>query len=414
VSVPKGLPLRLRPPSPVRITGVQRLVDGLSAALSPREIEDGFEIGIDEVLAAEFAVLDFTETAHEYAYRLRAKDAWTPLGRQRQVTFVGLAPGRYALEVRGRDAFGRWSASLPLDFEVVPPFWMTPWFRGLALAAVVLLAFGGHLVRLRSLRARNAVLERLQSQRERALADARRSQGELEEAYTGLRQLTVRLESAKEEEGSRISRELHDELGQTLTAAKLNLQMLRSTLTDAGAARRLEDAVNMMDGTIRQARDIARGLRPPLLDEAGLVPAFDHYLKSMAARSGTRIELDVAPGVVHAPPGLDTTVFRLVQEAVGNSLRHARASVVRVTLRDEPDALRLVVEDDGVGFDPAVVTRSAQRGEHLGLLGMTERVHGAGGTIELQSRPGAGSRIAVRIPHVCPQPGVGAGAGADA
>ena len=129
---------------------------------------------------AEFAVLDFTETAHEYAYRLQATDARIPLGRQRQLTFVGLAPGRYALEVRGRDAFGRWSASLPLNFEVVPPLWMTPWFRGLALATVVLLALGAHLVRLRSLRARNAVLERLQSQREQALADARRSQAELE------------------------------------------------------------------------------------------------------------------------------------------------------------------------------------------------------------------------------------------
>lgn len=414
VSVPKGLPLRLRPPSPVRITGVQRLVGGRSAALSPGEIEGRFEIGIDEVLAAEFAVLDFTETAHEYAYRLREGDAWTALGRQRQVTFVGLAPGRYALEVRGRDAFGRWSASLPLDFEVVPPFWMTAWFRGLALAAVVLLALGGHLVRLRSLRARNAVLERLQAQRELALADARRSQGELEETYAGLRQLTVRLESAKEEERSRISRELHDELGQTLTAAKLNLQMLRPTLADAGAARRLEDAVSMMDGTIRQARDIARGLRPPLLDEAGLVPAIDHYLKSMAARSGTRIELDVAPDVIRTTPGLDTTVFRLVQEAVGNALRHARAKLVRVTLRDEPDALRLVVLDDGVGFDLAAVTRSAQRGEHLGLLGMTERVHGAGGTIELQSRPGAGSRIAVHIPHGRPRPGAGTAGEAEA
>jgi signal transduction histidine kinase len=404
VSVPKGLPLRLRPPSPVRITGIERLVGGKSVALAPGEIEQRFEIGIDDVLAAEFAVLDFTETAHEYAYRLKPEDAWLPLGRRRQLTFVGLEPGHYTLEVRGRDAFGRWSASLPLDFEVVPPLWMTPWFRGLALAAVVLLALGLHFVRLRSLRARNAVLERLQTQREQALADARRSQGELEEAYAGLRQLTVRLESAKEEERSRISRELHDEFGQTLTAAKLNLQMLRTTMADAGAVRRLEDAVNMVDGMIRQARDIARGLRPPLLDEAGLVPAIDQYLKSLAERSGTRIEFDAAPGVARTPPGLNTTVFRLVQEAVGNALRHARASVIRVTLRDESDALRLVVEDDGVGFDPTDVTRSARRGAHLGLLGMTERVRSAGGTIELESRPGAGSRIAARIPHARPGP----------
>jgi signal transduction histidine kinase len=402
VSVPKGLPLRLRPPSPVRITGVERLMDGSATPLAPGEIERRLEIGIDDVLAAEFAVLDFTETAHEYAYRLQGTDAWTPLAHRRQLTFVGLAPGRYSLEVRGRDAFGQWSASPPLDFEVVPPFWMTTWFRGLAIAAAVLLALGIHLVRLRSLRARNAVLERLQLQREQALADARRSQGELEEAYAGLRALTVRLESAKEEECSRISRELHDEFGQTLTAAKLNLQMLRSTVADAAAVRRLEDAVNMVDGMIRQARDIARGLRPPLLDEAGLVPAIDQHLKSTAARSGTRIELDAAPGVARTPRGLNTTVFRLVQEAVGNALRHARANAVRVTLRDEAEALQLIVEDDGVGFDPAAVSSRTRRGAHLGLLGMTERVRNAGGTIELESRPGAGSRIIARIPFERP------------
>jgi signal transduction histidine kinase/ligand-binding sensor domain-containing protein len=410
VSVPKGSPLVLRPPSPVRITGIERLVGDRAIALTPGEIEQRFAIGIDDVLAAEFAVLDFAETAHEYAYRLRATDPWTALGRRRQLTFVGLAPGSYALEVRGRDAFGRWGASLPLDFEVVPPFWMTPWFRGLALATVVLLALAIPLVRLRSLRRRNAVLERLQLQREQALADARRSQGELEEAYAGLRQFTMRLESAKEDERSRISRELHDELGQTLTAAKLNLQMLGTTIADSAAARRLEDAVHMVDGMIRQARDIARGLRPPLLDEAGLVPAIDHYLKSLAARSGTRIEFDVAPGVAGTPPGLSTTVFRLVQEAVGNALRHARAGVVRVTLRDEPDALRLVVEDDGIGFDPAAVMRSARRGEHLGLLGMTERARGAGGTIDFESHPGSGSRVVVHIPPERPRPGSGADA----
>jgi signal transduction histidine kinase len=307
--------------------------------------------------------------------------------------------------VRGRDAFGAWSTSPPLDFRVVPPIWMTLWFRGLALAVVAALVLALHLARLRSLRRRNAVLERLEGQREQALARAQRSQVELEEAYAGLRQLTGRLESAKEDERSRISRELHDEFGQTLTAAKINLQLLRSTAADPAVARRLEDSVTMMDVMIRQARDIARGLRPPLLDEAGLVPALEHHLKSLAERSGIRIELDAAPGVATAPRGLNTTVFRVVQEAVSNALRHAGAALIRVTLRDEPDALRLVVEDDGVGFDPEVVSQRIKRGEHLGLLGMTERVRNAGGTIDLDSRPGAGSRIEVRVPLAKPASG---------
>ena len=405
VSIPKGTPLRIRPPSPVRITGIERLTSGASQALPPGELLGGFEKNIDDGLAVEFAVLDFAETRHDYAYRLDPRDDWTPLGRRRQVTFLGLAPGDYRFEVRGRDVFGQWSSSPPLAFVVVPPFWMTLWFRALALAAIAMLFLGLHLVRLRSLRQRNAVLEQLEGQREQALARARRSQAELEEAYAGLRQLTGRLESAKEDERSRISRELHDEFGQTLTAAKINLQILRSTAADAAVARRLEDSVTMVDSMIRQARDIARGLRPPLLDEAGLVPALDHHLKSLAERSGLSIELDAAPEVAHVPPGLDTTVFRVVQEAVSNALRHARATLIRVTLRAESDALRLVVEDDGVGFDPEAVSQRVKRGEHLGLLGMTERVRNAGGTIELDSRPGAGSRIEVTVPFA--KPGTG-------
>ena len=405
VSIPKATPLRVRPPSPVRITGIERLARGASQPLPPGELRGGFEKNIDDGLAVEFAVLDFAETRHDYAYRLHPQDEWTSLGRRRQVTFFGLAPGHYQFEVRGRDAFGQWNTSPSFAFDVVPPFWMTLWFRALALTAFVLLLLGWHLVRLRALRRRNAVLEQLEGQREQALARAHRSQAELEEAYAGLRQLTGRLESAKEDERSRISRELHDEFGQTLTAAKINLQLLRATASDATVARRLQDSVAMVDGMIRQARDIARGLRPPLLDEAGLVPALDHHLKSLAERSGVLIELDATPDVAGAPGGLNTTVFRVVQEAVNNVLRHARAARIRVVLRGEPGALRLVIEDDGVGFDPEVVSQRVKRGEHLGLLGMTERVRSAGGTIELISRPGAGSRIEVVVPFARPGSG---------
>ena len=97
---------------------------------------------------------------------------------------------------------------------------------------------------------------------------------------------------------------------------------------------------------------------------------------------------------------MNVTVFRLVQEAVNNALRHAQAKTIRVTLRDDADTLLLVVEDDGIGFDREAVAQRAKRGEHLGLLGMTERARSAGGAIVLDSRPGGGSRIEVRIPLV--------------
>jgi two-component system sensor histidine kinase DegS len=97
---------------------------------------------------------------------------------------------------------------------------------------------------------------------------------------------------------------------------------------------------------------------------------------------------------------MNVTVFRLVQEAVNNALRHAQASNIRVTLSEDANALQLVVEDDGIGFDREAVAQRTKRGEHLGLLGMTERVRSAGGELLLDSRPGSGSRIEVRIPFV--------------
>ena len=296
LSIPRGSAMPSRAPSPLHVTRIQSLTQGTEQPMPLKKLTGGFETRFGDGLAIEFAVLDYAETPHDYAYRLKDTDPWTALGKRRQLTFFGLAPGHYRFEVRGRDAFGNWSTSPAVGFEVVPPFWRTTWFRVLAFSAIVLLALGLHLTRLRSLRRRNVVLEQLQRQREHALAQAERSQRELEEAYAGLRQLTGRLESAKEEERSHISRELHDEFGQTLTAAKINLQMLRRVTPDAAVAQRLEDSVNMLDGMISQARNIALGLRPPLLDEAGLVAALDHHLQALAGRSGVRIELDASNG----------------------------------------------------------------------------------------------------------------------
>jgi signal transduction histidine kinase/ligand-binding sensor domain-containing protein len=398
VSIRKGSPMPVRPPTPVRITAAQRLSGSSRIALGPGELATGFELHFGENLALEFAVLDYFEMDHDYEYRLNG-DGWIPLGQSRRLTIAVPDPGRYQLEMRGRDAFGQWSSCPPMVFEVVPPLWKNTWFRALALAATVLLLAALHRLRLRGLRRRNAELMLLQRQREDALERANRSQRDLEEASAGLRQLTSRIESVEEEVRRRISRELHDEFGQTLTAAKINLQMLRSRAADPAVVQRLDDSVGMVDRLIRQARDIARSLRPSLLDEVGLVPALEDHLKALAKRSDVRIDFDADPFMVNPPKEINTTVFRVIQEAVSNALRHAYASTIRVALREESETLYVAIEDDGVGFDPEAVGRRVRRGEHLGMLGMTERVRSVGGTIDFDSRPGAGSRIRIRIPR---------------
>ena len=398
VSLPRGTPFVPRSPTPIAITGVEILGNDSTDIRTDGPPADGFRTRHGDGVAIEFAVLDYAETPHEYAYRMGREQAWTPIGQRRDITFLGLEPGDYRFEVRGRDVFGLWTRGQSLSFTIVPPFWMTLWFRTLVVLALVLLGLAMHRMRMRTLEARNAVLENLKSQREVALERARASQRELQEAYAGLRQLTGRLESAKEDERARISRELHDEFGQTLTAAKLTLQMLRQGSMDPAVTDGLAQSVAMVDSMIRQARDIARGLRPPLLDEAGLVPALQQFAQAAAGRSGVRVDLQAGPGVEQVPTGLNTVAFRIVQEAVSNALRHSGARSIAVTLSVESGRLTIVVEDDGVGFDPAAVEKRARRGEHLGLLGMKERVHSAGGTLEFQARTGGGSRIVVVLP----------------
>jgi two-component system sensor histidine kinase ComP len=136
-----------------------------------------------------------------------------------------------------------------------------------------------------------------------------------------------------------------------------------------------------------------------LLDEAGLVAALEHYLDLIQQRSGIEIHLEVGPEVSGNSPAVSIVAFRVVQEAVNNALKHSGASRIEVSLQAENEDLCLLISDNGSGFDPSEVRQRVQRGEHLGLLGMGERVDAVGGTFEIDSTPGQGSRITARIPR---------------
>jgi len=357
------------------------------------------EIVIDHgnVLELGFALLDYEGERHAYAYRLKPGSAWIGLDDSNQLIFADLPPGKHRLQIRGRGGRGLWtSAEIPI--EIVPPFWMTAWFRALAAGLVVLSVVGVHQLRTRTLRARNRALQRLHDERERALDRLRVSERERRDAADGLRRLASRLESAKEEERQHISRELHDELGQTLTAAKIRLQLLQKTIGESAAHDQVQPAVDMVDSMIGQVRAISLNLRPPLLDEAGLVPALRHELKQVSARTGMPIRLTVSDDFPQLKPDVETVIFRVSQEAVSNSLRHAGASGISITLGVAGDEIRLVVEDDGKGFEVDEVRARALRGEHLGLLGLDERAISVGGVARLDSAPGRGTRVSVTIP----------------
>lgn len=402
LSIPKGTPF-ISPPEPtVKITRIETLrssspkdsVDSLVANSFVRQ-----QIDYGEVFSVEFAVLDYSEKPHNYQYRMSTEEEWIDLGGRREVTFYNLAPGGYELQVRGEDVFGVWGEIEPLELEVVPPFWMENWFKLLVLIILAIFIISMHRLRLNKLKERNRELLALQVQKEQALQDIREKENELKIAFKGLRNLTNRLETAKEEERQHISRELHDELGQTLTATKINLQVI-STLKDENAVReRLQHSISVVDAMIEQVRNVSLSLRPPLLDEAGLVPALEYYLEVIEERTGLDIHLNVSQDVSGNSHDVRVVVFRIIQEAISNVLRHANATTIEISLSVEEKAIRVYIKDNGRGYDIDAVNERIKHGEHLGLLGMMERVKGVNGEIKLYSEPGMGSTIEARIPR---------------
>jgi DNA-binding CsgD family transcriptional regulator len=176
--IPRGRPFVAREPAVTRITGVEKL-GTTRVRPSSGWVPDVYEAAHRDVLAVSFASLDFAEVPHVYEFRLQQDGDWTPLGQRNEVTFLNLAPGEYHFTARGRDAFGLWSTSEPLEIQVIPPFWMSTWFRLLMVAATLGLIVMAHKVRTARLKKSAIEIERLAALREQALEDALGTKSEL-------------------------------------------------------------------------------------------------------------------------------------------------------------------------------------------------------------------------------------------
>jgi signal transduction histidine kinase len=216
------------------------------------------------------------------------------------------------------------------------------------------------------------------------------------------RALSRRLEEAHESERRHLSRELHDQFGQALTAAKINNAVLRSTAPPDLAARLNENAA-ILDGLLQQTRQISLDLRPPLLDDLGLVPALRWYVNQQAERAGLQAKFFADPLVDDVPLPIRIACFRLAQEAITNVVRHAQARTLTVELRRAGTSLRLIVRDDGKGFDVGAAKARADRGASLGMLGMKDRAALAGGSARITSSPGNGATVEVVLPLQIPE-----------
>jgi signal transduction histidine kinase len=214
-----------------------------------------------------------------------------------------------------------------------------------------------------------------------------------------LQHLSAKLITAQEEERRTIARELHDEVGQVLTAIKVQLAVAQHEIETTGASSTtaLVDARSITEGALQTVRDLSHLLHPSVLDDLGLPVAVHFYLREFSKRHGIRGEMVHDRMEERFTPEVETSAYRIVQEALTNVAKHARANSCRVYLQRLPNTVLITIEDDGVGFEAAEVADTERR-SGLGLIGIRERAAQLQGTVRIESVPGKGTRLTVELP----------------
>jgi len=265
------------------------------------------------------------------------------------------------------------------------------------IAAALALLLGGlalflrHLSRERS--AGQALLEAEFAERTRDLSEARSG---LEQAGVRLRDLSSRVINAQEQERQRIARELHDETGQALTVIRMHLAELAQHGDPDGT--RVAACIEVANRANAHIRGVALSLRPPMLDDLGLVDAIEWALEQQTAAVGWRGVFEAGDADRRFPFEVETACFRIAQEALTNAARYSHASEVKVALRIVARELELTVTDNGRGFELERSGSADERKKHIGLLSMRDRASLAGGRLEVDTAPGRGTRIRACFP----------------
>jgi PAS domain S-box-containing protein len=218
-------------------------------------------------------------------------------------------------------------------------------------------------------------------------------------AQDALQMFSRQLIEAQEDERRRIARELHDQIGQILTAVKMNLYSVQQVCNVPETRPFVKDNIEAVDEALRLVRDLSVDLRPPVLDDLGLASALRWYVDRYTNRTGLNVELmiELPDDNERFSREVETACFRIAQEALTNVVRHSRAKTVLLQLVKNENVLLLSVKDDGVGFDLESLRKRAPRAATLGLISMQERAHGAGGTIEIESVLSKGTEVRFRL-----------------
>jgi signal transduction histidine kinase len=245
-----------------------------------------------------------------------------------------------------------------------------------------------------------AILMSLASQAAIAIQNAQLF-AEVDAKHQALHEVSLRLVNAQEEERRRISRELHDELGQALTALKINLDVARRLLPEDGADKlkqRVQEASTLAVQTLETARNLSLELHPAILDDLGLVAALRWELDRYEQRTGQSVQFKADLDDISLSPELEITVYRIITESLTNVARHAQADHILVQLQLMNENIVVEIIDNGVGFDAAKWFGSPQKRQSLGLVGMRERAVLLNGQLDVISKPGEGTRIRAQLP----------------
>lgn len=218
-----------------------------------------------------------------------------------------------------------------------------------------------------------------------------------------LRRLTRQIISAQEDERKEISRELHDEVVQTLVGINVELAALSRSANQGqnNLKAKITRTQRLVESSVNAVHRFARELRPAVLDDLGLIPALHAYSKAFAGRKKINIHLTAFDGVEALPSASRMVLFRVAQEAMTNVARHAHAARIQVMLRQIPSGVRMEIHDDGISFEVQKAL-GARNHSRLGLIGMNERLEMIGGSLTLESAPGRGTTVRAEVPHLFP------------
>lgn len=305
-----------------------------------------------------------------FRYRLDGIDeTWQDVGNRRQAYYTNMGPGRYRFHVIASNDDGVWNdAGAQFEFEILPPWWRTPWFRAASVVLLLVTVYAGYSYRVR--------------------------------------QMTIEFEWRMQErivERSRIARELHDTLIQGFQGLMFRLQAVRDLLPNRSseAIAALDIALERGGQAIAEGRDAVQGLRAAAMDHADLPHGLQALAEDLAAGQDDshapafRVSIEGRPRALD--PLVRDDVYRIASEAMSNAFRHARATEIGVDVAYSPAALRVRVRDNGTGIDPVVRDRGGRAG-HWGLTGMRERALALGGRLDVRSQDGAGTEVVLTIP----------------